>query len=68
MLISLIPVVIGIFLLVLKFDFILLSALLLLILFTTVGNGFIRGTLTCRYCKQQEIGCPADMLFNKEKR
>jgi len=66
-LISLIPLIIGIILLILKFNFILLFALLLLILLTTIGNGFIRGTLTCKYCKQRELGCPAEMLFNKGK-
>lgn len=66
-LVLLIPLVTGIILLILKFDFILLSALLLLLLLTTIGNGFIRGTLTCKYCKQKELGCPADILFNKEK-
>jgi hypothetical protein len=66
-LISLIPMVIGIILLIIQFDLILLSALLLLILLTTSGNGYIRGTLTCRYCQQRELGCPAYMLFNKGK-
>jgi hypothetical protein len=66
-LLSLIPLVIGIILLMVKFDFVLLSELLLLILFTTMGNNYIRGTLTCKYCKQKELGCPADKLFNKEK-
>ena len=66
-LISLIPLVIGITLLVVKFDFILLFILLILLILTTIGNGFIRGTLTCKYCKQKELGCPADRLFNKNK-
>jgi hypothetical protein len=66
-LISLIPLIIGIILFILKFDLILLSALLLLILLTTIGTGFIRGSLTCKYCKQVELGCPAYLLFNKEK-
>jgi hypothetical protein len=66
-LISLIPFVIGVIVLILKFDIILLSALLMLLLLTTTGNGFIRGTLTCRYCKQREIGCLAYELFNKGK-
>jgi hypothetical protein len=66
-LLSLIPLVIGIVLLILKFDFILLSAMLLLLIFTTMGNGYIRGTLTCKYCKQKELGCPADTMFNKTK-
>ena len=66
-LITLIPLVIGIILLVAKFDFILLFALLLLLILTTIGNGFVRGTLTCKYCEQKELSCPADRLFNKEK-
>jgi len=67
-LISVIPIVTGIILLILKFDIILLSELVLLVLFTTIGNGYIRGKLTCRYCKQKELGCPADALFNKENK
>ena len=66
MLITLIPLIIGIVLLILKFSFVLLAALLLLVLLTTFGNGFIRGNLTCKYCKQYELGCPAASLFNKE--
>jgi len=65
MLISLIPFIIGIVVLVLKFDFIILSALLVITALTTVGNGFIRGKLTCTYCKQKELGCLAEKLFNK---
>jgi hypothetical protein len=66
-LVSLIPLVVGIILLILQFDFIVLSALLILLLLTTIGNGYIRGTLTCRYCQQRELGCPAYVLFNKGK-
>jgi hypothetical protein len=66
-LISLIPFIVGILLLFLEFDFMLLSAILFLVILTTSGNGYIRGTLTCRFCQQREIGCPADMLFNKAK-
>jgi hypothetical protein len=65
--VSLIPVIIGIVLLILRFDIIILSALLLVVFFTTSGNGFIRGKLICKYCKQSELGCPAQMLFNKQK-
>jgi hypothetical protein len=66
-LISLIPFVIGIIFLFLKFNVILLSAVLLLLFLTTTGNGFIRGKLTCRYCRQKDFGCPADALFHKAK-
>lgn len=65
MLVSLIPLVIGVVLCILKFDFFLLLALLLILFLTTRGNGFIRGKLTCLYCKQKELGCPAYSLFNK---
>jgi hypothetical protein len=65
LLISLIPFIIGIILIVIKFDYIVFTALVLLVLLTTSGNGFIRGRLTCRHCKQKEMGCPADKLFNK---
>jgi hypothetical protein len=67
LLVSLIPLIIGIVLLIIKFDVLILIGLILLIGLTTAGNGFIRGTLTCRFCKQREFGCPAEKLFNKEK-
>jgi hypothetical protein len=66
LLVSLVPLIIGIVLMVIKFDFILLFAAIILIVLTTGGNGFIRGKLTCRYCKQREIGCPAERLFSSE--
>jgi hypothetical protein len=66
LLISFIPVVVGIVLLIIDFDILLLMGLVLLILLTTAGNGFIRGKLTCLFCKQRLLGCPAEKLFNKE--
>jgi len=66
LLVSLVPLIIGIVLMIIKFDFILLFAAIILIVLTTIGNGFIRGNLTCRYCKQRELGCPAEKLFSKE--
>lgn len=64
LLVLLIPLVTGIILLIMDFNFLLLFAVLLLIFLTTSGNGFIRGKLTCRYCKQGEMGCPAQKLFS----
>ena len=66
-LISLIPFVIGIALLTVKFEFFLLFTLLLMLILSTIVSAYIRGTLTCKYCKQKELGCPADKLFNKEE-
>ncbi len=67
LLITLVPLVTGIVLIILRFDFVILFALVILILLTTMGNGFVRGTLTCRYCRQRELGCPAEKLFSKNK-
>jgi hypothetical protein len=66
LLISLVPVLIGIVLIIIHFNLVILFAVILLILLTTLGNGIIRGKLTCQHCKQKEIGCPADILFNKK--
>lgn len=66
LLVTLIPFVIGIFLLIAKFSIFILMAIILLIIIATFGNGFIRGNLTCKFCKQRALGCPADSLFNKE--
>ncbi len=64
-LISAIPLLTGIVLLIIEFNFFLLLASVLVVLFTTFGNQFIRGKLTCANCKQRERGCPAFELFNK---
>lgn len=65
LLVPLIPLIIGIILIIIRFDIILLSVIVTIVLLTTAGNGFIRGNLTCRYCRQRELGCPAEKLFNK---
>ncbi|MBN1533359.1 MAG: hypothetical protein JXA20_11895 [Spirochaetes bacterium] len=65
LLVSAVPFVAGVVLLFVHFEVTLLIALLLLVVLTTAGNGLIRGSLTCRYCMQRELGCPADRLFNK---
>ncbi|MCK4662962.1 MAG: hypothetical protein KAT68_08865 [Bacteroidales bacterium] len=67
LMVSLVPFITGIVLMIIKFDYVILIAVILLMLLSTLGNGFIRGSLICRYCKQKELGCPADKLFNKDK-
>jgi len=66
LLVSLIPLLTAIVLMIIKFNLILLFSAIILIVLTTIGNGFIRGNLTCKYCKQREIGCPAEQLFSKK--
>ena len=64
-LVFLIPLVVGIILLVMDFNWYLLVLLVVLIALSTVGNAVIRGSFACKYCKQRLIGCPAEKLFNK---
>jgi hypothetical protein len=66
LIISLLPVVAGIILLILKFNILLFIALVILIVLISAGNAYVRKQLTCSYCKQRELGCPAEKLFSKE--
>ena len=66
-LVSLIPIVVGIILLIKNFNWILLVSVLILFILTFIGNGIIRSQLACKYCKQREIGCPAQKLFERRK-
>ena len=67
LMVSLIPIVAGVILLVIDFQWLILSMVLLLLLLSSLGNGLIRGSLACKYCKQREIGCPAEQLFSRDK-
>jgi hypothetical protein len=66
--VSLIPAIIGIVLLIKRFNWILLSLVIALFLLTSAGNGMIRNQLACKYCRQKGIGCPAEQLFSKKKK
>jgi len=62
-----IPLVIGIFILITSFNFLILALIILLLLLSSIGNGIVRG-IACGRCKQREIGCPAEKLFSKQKK
>lgn len=64
----LIPVITGIMLMILHFDLCILIAVIALIFLATYGNNLIRGTFSCRYCRQKELGCPAQELFSKKQK
>ncbi len=66
-LISLIPFVTGIYLLIIGFNWPVLLAVVLLFILATQGNAFTHGYIVCKYCKQKELGCPAEELFSKKK-
>lgn len=62
------PFIAGIILLIIDFKWFILVLIILLTLLTSFGNAFIRGNFACKYCKQREIGCPAEKLFNKNRK
>jgi hypothetical protein len=66
-LVFIVPVLAGIVLLVHEFTWIVFSLIIALFLLGFFGNALVRGQLACRYCKQREIGCPAEQLFDKTK-
>lgn len=61
------PVIGGIILLVSGFSWLLVMMLAVVVILYLGGNAVIRGTFACKYCKQREIGCPAEKLFRKEE-
>jgi hypothetical protein len=66
LLVPLVPVVIGIVLMIIDFDILILISVAVILLLATIGNSIIRSSMTCKLCRQQELGCPADKLFNKK--
>ena len=64
--VSIIPLVVGIASLVMEFNLLILVLVVLLLALTSFGNGFVRGSLACRHCRQRSIGCPAEKMFSKK--
>jgi len=67
MLVAIMPLIIGIVMLIMDLKWLLLSLIILLFFLVSTGNGLVRGSLACKYCKQREIGCPAEKMFNKKR-
>ncbi len=65
LLVYLVPLIIGIALLILSFDWLILIPVVALTILSSLGNGFIRASFACKYCRQRGIGCPAEKLFNR---
>ena len=60
------PLIGGIVLLVTAFNWTILALLIILLVLSFAGNAFVRGSYACKYCKQKELGCPAEKFFNKK--
>lgn len=67
LLVSLVPLGVGIALLIRSFSLPVLILVALLAILASVGTGMVRGQIACKYCKQRELGCPAEQLFGKRK-
>jgi hypothetical protein len=65
-LVPIFPLVGGIIILIIDFTWLILALMVVLAMLWLGGNALIRGSLTCKYCKQKELtGCPAEQLFSK---
>ncbi len=58
-------IVVGIVTLVRDSSRVVLLAVTLLLMFGSVGTGFVRRQQACTQCQQRELGCPAERLFSK---
>ncbi len=67
-LLFMIPVLAGILLLVQAFSWSVLIFVIALLVLGFAGNALVRGQRACRYCRQREIGCPAEQLFGGAKK
>ncbi len=67
-LVFIVPILAGILLLIQEFSLTILILIIALFILGFFGNALVRGKLACRYCKQKEIGCPAEQLFDKNKK
>jgi hypothetical protein len=62
---SIVPIIIGIYILIKDFNLIILFLIVILFLLSFPATGYLRGSLACKHCKQREIGCPAEQFFRK---
>ena len=67
-LVFIVPVLAGVMLLVQEFSWTVLMLITTLFLLGFLGNALVRGHLACRYCNQRALGCPAEQLFNKNRK
>ena len=66
-LLSLIPIIAGVYLLIQSFSFLVLGLMLVPVLTWFIGNPLLYGKLGCLHCKQGRICCPANEFFGKNK-
>jgi hypothetical protein len=66
-LVTLVPMATGILLLIGQFDPLILILVVALFLLGFAGTGLVRTRIACRFCRQRDLGCPAEQLFGKSR-
>jgi hypothetical protein len=67
MMVLIFPLIGGIVLLIKDFSWLLMVLLALVVVLSFGGNAIVRGSFACKHCKQRELGCPAQQLFDGKK-
>ncbi len=67
MLVPLIPLVGGVALLIRSFSWSMVIELAALLALSFGGNYVLRTRIACKYCRQRELGCPAERFFGKQR-
>ena len=65
-LVPLIPIFAGIALSLIDFNWPRVIAIVTLLILGFPVTGYLRGSLACKFCKQRELGCPAEQLFSQK--
>ena len=65
LLLPVIPVAAGVVLLVIDFVWWRAALVAAIVVVSFAGSAIVHTMFACKYCKQREIGCPAERLFSK---
>lgn len=66
MTVVLLPLVAGIVLLIKNFSLSTAAMLAALLALSFGGNYVVRSRIACKYCRQRELGCPAEQFFSRQ--
>jgi hypothetical protein len=67
LLVLFIPLLVGTIILIQRFSLQFAAVMVLFLVLSLGGNAFVRNQIACKYCKQREIGCPAEQFFGGER-
>ncbi|UCE81469.1 MAG: hypothetical protein JSV94_03410 [Methanobacteriota archaeon] len=64
--VTIIPVIGGMISLVGEFSLVIVALIVIMLGLGFAGSAIIRGSFACRYCRQRDLGCPAQAFFEKK--